>query len=123
MHALTAAEPCSLAGFVEGWSAWIWRASWCSYFRNSVQLVVDRAARQHCENHLDMPSVLVTPYVPNVISVHQPGNTFRRPLPSLTQRTILLYSNSRCALEVHNMGVEFRYTLVPAMHLWAVHMA
>ena len=94
---------------MEGKAAWQWREAWCTTFRSSVQLVVDRAARQHCAHHLDMPAVLVTPYVPNVISVHRPGDTFKRPLPSLAQRKTLLYSNSRCALEEHWMGVEFRY--------------
>ena len=93
---------------MEGTSAWIWRDNWCNIFRNSIQLVVDRAARQHCANYTEMPSLLVTPYVPNVISVHRPGETYKRTIPSLAQRKTLIYSNSRCALEQHYMGVEFR---------------
>ena len=99
---------CAPAGFVEGRAAAQWRMTWCKGLFNTIQLVTDRAAREHCEGFLTMPAVLPTPYVPNVLDMAQPGASFSRILPPASERTTLVYSNSRCAQDEHYMGIEFR---------------
>ena len=93
---------------MEGRAAWDWRMIWCKALRNTIQLVVDRAAREYCERWQDMPAVLPTPYVPNVLDIAHAAATYGRPLPPVANRTTLAYSAARCAYTEHYMGIEFR---------------
>ena len=103
-----------------------WREMWCTALHNSVQLLPDRSMRHPAARPDCSPSpeqMIIIPYVPNVASTTAPSTMRSSALPDLAQRSLLVYSHSRCAeTEADNAGKKLRCEIAVTHLAWCLCM-